>query len=132
MLKQRPPQEREPRLHQKPPLTQQLRAGETAGIAARHPRTAPAHRFGRKARTQQSQPESDGAPKPDKQETKADLLMELLKREQGASIDELTAASGWQAHSVRGFISGTLKKRLGLSVISDKDATGTRHYRIAG
>ena len=58
--------------------------------------------------------------------------MELLKREQGASIDELTAASGWQAHSVRGFISGTLKKRLGLSVTSDKDATGTRHYRIAG
>ena len=64
--------------------------------------------------------------------SKADLLIGLLKREEGASIDELTAASGWQAHSVRGFISGTLKKRLGMTVTSAKDTTGTRRYGIAG
>ena len=64
--------------------------------------------------------------------SKADLLIGLLKREEGASIDELTAASGWQAHSVRGFISGTLKKRLGLTVTSEKDGTGIRRYRIVG
>jgi hypothetical protein len=46
------------------------------------------------------------------------------------SLPDLMKATGWQAHSIRGFISGTLKKRLGLNVISDT-ADGLRRYRIA-
>ena len=64
----------------------------------------------------EAEPELEAVPRP--AGSKADLLIGLLKREEGASIDELTAAAGWQAHSVRGFISGTLKKRLGMTVTS--------------
>jgi hypothetical protein len=48
--------------------------------------------------------------------TKKDLVLALLRRDQGASLDELMTATGWQAHSVRGFLSGTVKKKLGLTV----------------
>lgn len=60
-------------------------------------------------------------------------MVALLRRGNGASIKEMEAATGWQAHSVRGFMSGTLKKRLGLEVVSVKDEkTGERRYQIAG
>jgi hypothetical protein len=43
----------------------------------------------------------------------------------------LSKVAGWQEHSVRGFISGTLKKRKGFDVLSEKDDKGVRRYRIA-
>jgi hypothetical protein len=61
--------------------------------------------------------------------SKQDIVIELLRRDDGASIDELTAATGWQKHSVRGLISGALKKKLGLNVVTEKTAEGTT-YRI--
>lgn len=64
--------------------------------------------------------------------TKTALLIDLLKRKDGASIDEIVAATGWQAHSVRGAISGTLKKKLGLTVASEKREDRGRVYRITG
>ena len=63
--------------------------------------------------------------------TKQALLITLLKRKNGATIDEIVAATGWQAHSVRGAISGALKKKLGLAVLSEKIAGRGRTYRIA-
>ena len=60
---------------------------------------------------------------------KLGLLVDLLSRPDGAAIDELSAATGWQAHSVRGAISGSLKKKFGLSIVSDK-TEGGRRYRI--
>src|SRR3954451_15381791 len=54
----------------------------------------------------------------------------LLQRPQGATIDEVAAAMGWQQHTVRGLISGALKKKLGLPVVSEKTERG-RLYRIA-
>jgi hypothetical protein len=62
--------------------------------------------------------------------TKQALLIDLLKRKDGATIDELVQATGWQAHSVRGAISGTLKKKLGLAVTSEKVEGRGRVYRI--
>jgi hypothetical protein len=62
--------------------------------------------------------------------TKQDLLIHLLKRKSGASIAEIVTATGWQAHSVRGAISGTLKKKLGLMVSSERAADRGRVYRI--
>jgi hypothetical protein len=59
-------------------------------------------------------------------------LIDLLSRPSGASIPELVKATGWQAHSVRGAISGALKKKLGLAVVSEKTESGGRRYRIAG
>ena len=62
---------------------------------------------------------------------KLGLIVGLLRREEGATIDQLVAATGWQRHSVRGAISGGVKKRLGLLVGSDNPG-GVRIYRIAG
>jgi hypothetical protein len=58
-------------------------------------------------------------------------ILTLLRREQGATIEELMAATGWQAHSVRGFLSGNVKKKLGLTVLSEKAEDGIRRYRVA-
>ena len=64
--------------------------------------------------------------KPSKQQ----LCLELLRRPGGAGLKELQAATGWQAHSVRGFLSGTVKKKLGLTLSSDRTGDGLRRYRI--
>jgi hypothetical protein len=62
--------------------------------------------------------------------TKQALLIELLSRKNGATISEAVEATGWQPHSIRGAISGTLKKKLGLDVISQKVHGGNRVYQI--
>ena len=62
--------------------------------------------------------------------TKLAMLVSLLRRKQGAGITELAKATGWQAHSVRGAISGTLNKKLGLKVVSENDDRRGRVYRI--
>lgn len=62
--------------------------------------------------------------------TKQEALIALLKRPEGASITEIMAVTNWQAHSVRGFISGSLKKTLGLVVTSEKVETRGRIYRL--
>ena len=64
--------------------------------------------------------------------TKQALLIDLLKRKTGATIDEVIKATGWQAHSVRGAISGTLKKKLGLTVDSKAVEGRGRVYQISG
>ncbi len=63
--------------------------------------------------------------------TKQTILIEMLRRPNGATIQQMTAKTGWQAHSVRGAISDTLKKKLGLAVTSEKAGDGPRRYRIA-
>lgn len=75
-------------------------------------------------------PALEAAPKT-KPSTKLRACLDLLGRRTGATIDELSAATGWQRHSVRGFLSGTVKKKLGLSVSSIKDKNGDRRYRVA-
>ncbi len=62
--------------------------------------------------------------------SKIDTVIALLRAKGGASIEQVIKATGWQAHSVRGAISGQLKKKLGLNVMSEK-VEGTRLYRIA-
>jgi hypothetical protein len=61
--------------------------------------------------------------------SKSETIRRLLERRGGASIAELSEATGWQAHSVRGYLSGTLKKKLGLTLISAKE-DGGRRYRL--
>ncbi|KAA3624447.1 MAG: DUF3489 domain-containing protein [Proteobacteria bacterium] len=62
--------------------------------------------------------------------TKQETLLKLLSRPQGATIDELAEALNWQKHTVRGTMSHTLKKRLGLTITSEKGADGVRRYRF--
>lgn len=61
---------------------------------------------------------------------KSKQIVGLLSRAEGATIGELMKVTGWQAHSVRGFLAGALKKRQGLLVRSEKDGAGVRRYRI--
>jgi len=63
--------------------------------------------------------------------SKSDQVLVLLRRKQGASVEEIQKVSGWQAHSVRGYLSGTVKKRLGLKLNSSKSPNGERRYAIA-
>jgi hypothetical protein len=62
--------------------------------------------------------------------TKQRVCLDLLSRPEGATIEELQAAIGWQQHSVRGFLAGAVKRRLGLTLLSEKPGAGPRHYRI--
>jgi hypothetical protein len=72
----------------------------------------------------------DGTPTAREGSKKAAVL-ELLRRKGGATLAEIAKATDWQNHSIRGFISGTLIKKMGLKVESTKSETGDRTYRIA-
>lgn len=63
--------------------------------------------------------------------TKQDRAISMLRSKQGASIATLMEATGWQQHSVRGFLAGVVRKRLKLNLVSEIDA-GVRTYRIIG
>jgi len=69
---------------------------------------------------------SSGRPSPD---TKQDRVVALLQQPGGAALDVLVDATGWQKHSVRGFLAGTVRKKLKLALISEK-IDGIRTYRI--
>lgn len=71
------------------------------------------------------------APHRQREGSKQEALIAMLKRPEGASIAEITAEFDWQAHTIRGAIAGTLKKKLGLNVTSEKIETRGRVYRIA-
>jgi len=64
--------------------------------------------------------------------TKQDQVIALLRRPQGATLAEIGEATGWAGHTCRGVLAGALKKRLGLTVTSTKEAGGERTYRIDG
>ena len=63
--------------------------------------------------------------------TKQALMIAMLKRPEGATVEQIAEAMGWQKHTVRGAMAGTLKKKLGLTITSEK-IDGRRVYRIVG
>ncbi len=88
-----------------------------------------------KADTSARQPRKKGkAAKEKTPRTRADSkqakLIEMLKRREGATIEEIVKAFDWQPHTVRGAIAGALKKKLGLNVVSEKTEARGRVYRI--
>ncbi len=96
----------------------------------------------RPARAKKTRPASPKARKPGRSATKVTpvpparagtkqaTLIDLLRRPGGATIADLVKATGWQPHSVRGAISGALKKKLGLTVTSEPIEKRGRVYRI--
>ncbi|MGQ0456257.1 MAG: DUF3489 domain-containing protein [Hyphomicrobium sp.] len=66
----------------------------------------------------------------DERITKHDRVLSLLNRRDGATIPEMMAATDWQQHSVRGFLAGTVKKKLGFTLTSSKTAGELRRYKI--
>jgi hypothetical protein len=84
--------------------------------------TKPAAKAGKSAK-----PKSASKPK----DTKKELVLGRLRRKEGATIAEIAKATGWQNHSIRGFISGTLTKKMALKIESTKNEGEERTYRIA-
>ena len=94
---------------------------------AKLPRPRPAQSLGRR------QPENRSGSRDEQQTervTKHDRVLELLSQRNGTSIPEMMQATGWQQHSVRGFLAGTVKKKLGFTLTSSKTEGELRLYRI--
>ncbi len=111
--------------------------------AARAPRRAPVtpakDRPGKKAAPAKKAPtgakkakgaKTAKAVKPVREGSKTDRILDLLKRPGGATAKELMKATGWLPHSVRGFLSGTIGKKMGLTVTSNKGEDGERTYSV--
>lgn len=62
--------------------------------------------------------------------SKADIILKKLRLVRGVTIAQIVEATGWQAHSVRGFLSAVVRKKLGLDLVSEVGKDGLRRYRI--
>lgn len=62
--------------------------------------------------------------------SKIEVCLALLRRKEGATIDQMQRATGWQAHSVRGMLSGKVKKMDGFTLTSEKTSAGERRYHV--
>jgi len=85
-------------------------------------KAAPARKGGKKSR-QDAKEARDGSKKAE--------VLNLMRRAKGATLQEIMKATGWQAHTVRGFVSGALIKKLGLKVESFRSEDKERTYRVS-
>ena len=107
----------------------------TDATAERKPRKAPpsgtrAEKVDQAAHAPDDAASATSAPRT-RANSKQAKLIEMLRRPDGATIDEIVAAFEWQKHTVRGALSGALRKKLGLAVTSDKVEGRGRVYRIS-
>jgi len=115
----------------------QPKAAKKANVAPRKPRVAPSKaKSGKKttpAKKAAKAPKKATAAKAEgaREGSKTEMILDLLKRPDGATLKELMNATDWQAHSVRGFLS-VLSKKKGLAVESIKSTEGERTYSIKG
>src|ERR1700686_3943798 len=113
------------------------KAKKKARVAPRRDHVAPAKtKSARQARPAKKAPKSrnkpEFAPKPSvaRNGSKTAKILDLLKRPGGSTCKELMEATGWLPHSVRGFLSGTVRKKMGLTVTSAKSEDGGRTYSV--
>jgi hypothetical protein len=111
------------------------KATKKASAGARGAHVAPGKgKAGKKAALAKKVPKGakkGAAAKPDARGgSKTAQILELLKRPGGVTSKELMKATGWQPHSVRGFLSGTVSKKMGLTVTSAKGEDGERSYCV--
>jgi len=104
-------------------------------VPCREPAAATAADAPKRGRPKKAAPTSAhtpaAAPRKTRADTKQAQMIAMLRRKQGATIAQIVEASGWRPHTVRGFFAGALKKKLGLTVTSEKVEGGERTYRIA-
>ena len=117
---------------------QKPEATKKANTSARKPNVAPAKaKSGKKATQARKGAKAAKAAKAAKksssarQGSKTEKVLDLLKRAGGVSLKDIMKATDWQAHSVRGFVSGTLGKKMGLKIESTKREDGDRVYSLA-
>ena len=111
--------------------TEKPKASKKARVGAQRPHVAPkkgkaAPKAKAAKKTPKAAKKADGA----RDGSKAAKVLDLLKRADGVTLAELMRATGWQAHSVRGLLSGTVNKKLGLAVTSTKGENGERRYSV--
>lgn len=99
------------------------KAGKKSASARKAPKAAEAAKAPKAAKPAKSE---KGA----RQGSKTAIVRDLMERPKGATLAEIIKATGWQPHSVWGFISGTLGKKMGLTVTSAKRADGERVYGL--
>src|ERR1035437_7424832 len=97
---------------------------EAASPAPKAPKGAP-----KKAKATKTAKPKDTAPEA-REGSKKSIVLDLLRRKGVATLAEIAKATDWQNHSIRGFISGTLGKKMGLTVESSKNDAGERSYKI--
>ncbi len=100
-------------------------AAKRAHVAAKKAKTAT------KAKIRKKAPKAAKKAGPSRDGSKAAKILDLLRRPNGATLAEIMKSTNWQAHSVRGFISGSLGKKMGLTVVSAKRENGERVYSIS-
>ena len=98
---------------------------ETAPVAPPAADVAP-----KKARAAKAASTKESAAVPREFSKKA-IVLEMLRRKEGATLAEIMSQTGWQSHSVRGFLSGTIVKKMGLPVESTKNEQGERRYSVS-
>ncbi|WP_291207040.1 DUF3489 domain-containing protein [Hyphomonas sp.] len=83
-----------------------------------------------KPKARKPEPKPASTERKTREGTKQALVIEMLRRPEGATIPEIVEATGWASHTTRGFFAGALKKKLGLTIASEKDEARGRVYRI--
>ena len=108
---------------------------ETAAVAEKAAPVAPEQAPSTKtSKAKKGAPKGKKAAKSDDatpRESKKATVIEMMRRKEGATLAEIAKATKWLNHSIRGFISGSLTKKMGLKVESTKNDAGERTYRIA-
>ena len=108
-----------------PKATQKARVSKPGAHVA-----PPKAKAAKKASPKKKAPKGAKKAKGARDGSKTATILDLLKRKDGATLKALMQATDWQAHSVRGFLSGTLRKKMGLDVASTKSEDGERSYSV--
>ena len=114
-----------------PAATVAPKATTKARVGARRANVAPAKgKAAKKATPKKKAPKGAKKAKGARDGSKTATILDLLKRKDGATLADLMRATDWQKHSVRGFLSGTIRKKMGLDVTSTKSQDGERRYSV--
>jgi hypothetical protein len=111
--------------------TEKPKANKKASVGQKRAHVAPAKgKVAKKAKAPKKAPKGAKDASAARDGSKAAKVLDLLKRPEGVTLAELMKATGWHAHSVRGFLSGTVGKKMGLTLASAKAEDGERTYSV--
>ena len=107
--------------------TEKTTPSQAAASIPRQRKTAAARPCGKARKASPASTKRRATPSQSKQ----DLVIQMLRRQSGVTIEDIIAKTDWQPHSVRGFFSGLVKKKLKLPLVSEVGKDGVRRYHIA-